>query len=337
MKLKQVTVNGSGIKTPNFKMFGDKDKFENMINLTDKPLTDCIEQYLKYKCSNKKKSSMGKYAMLKKHINAIQEQDEVVLYPVVIGASFMNTFDEYLNDYGLASNTIVNICAALKSIVKWSSLYGAKVADDLDDYKFKYQDAKPKLTLSPEEISRIYWFDINKIDVRRQKKNTLKKVRDQFVLSCFFGQRFSDSKRISESNFVGANKNIFKIVQLKTENKAVVELDKIFEEYPMLVSKILEEYNYNAPYSGDISNFNRYLKELFEYIGFNEELKFEYKTNGQIVEKSFKKSKLISSHCARRTFITNAVKRGIHTQQIKRASGHSSDTSFSKYVIWANT
>ena len=69
-------------------------------------------------------------------------------------------------------------------------------------------------------------------------------------------------------------------------------------------------------------------------IGFNADIKYEYKVAGVMISKNFKKWELISSHVARRTFITNAVKRGINSQFIKRASGHHSDESFGKYVIF---
>jgi hypothetical protein len=317
-----------------FHMFGDKDKFERMINLADKPLVECVVEYTKYKAALKQKSVVLKCKMLLKHLLNIQKENDITVYPIVVGVLFMEQFESYLIKQGLALNTIYNICACMRTIIKWSAMYGAKLSDDIDSYKLRVQDAKPKVTLSLEEISRIYWFDINTLPFRPQKKRTLKKVRDHFVLSCFLGQRYSDTKRIEKSNFVGVQNDIFKIIQQKTGNKAVVQFDKIYDEYPYLVHKILEEYNYTAPYTGHISNFNRYLHEFLRYVGMDDEVKYEYRVKGIIVQKEFKKYQLISSHCSRRTFITNAVKRGVHTQQIKRASGHTTDKSFGKYVIW---
>ena len=50
-------------------------------------------------------------------------------------------------------------------------------------------------------------------------------------------------------------------------------------------------------------------------------------------KKVYKKYQLISSHCGRRTFVTNAVKEGIHSERIKQASGHKTDSAFGKYVV----
>ena len=108
----------------------------------------------------------------------------------------------------------------------------------------------------------------------------------------------------------------------------------LYEKYPPAVKSILEKYEYKAPWSGNLSNYNHYLHQLMEIIGFNEEKKSEYKSkNGEMISKTFKKYELISSHCARRTFITNAIQRNVNVQKVKRASGHVSDSSFGRYII----
>jgi len=52
-----------------------------------------------------------------------------------------------------------------------------------------------------------------------------------------------------------------------------------------------------------------------------------------VVTKTYKKYELISSHTARRSFVTNAIKRNVNVEFVKQASGHISDSSFRKYVI----
>ena len=83
-----------------------------------------------------------------------------------------------------------------------------------------------------------------------------------------------------------------------------------------------------------MSNYNNYLHLLCKYIGFDEEIKFEYvDKRKKVVTKTYKKYELISSHTARRSFVTNAIKRNVNVEFVKQASGHISDSSFRKYVI----
>ena len=70
------------------------------------------------------------------------------------------------------------------------------------------------------------------------------------------------------------------------------------------------------------------------YIGFDDEVTYEYKFNDSIVTKKFPRYELITSHTGRRSFITNSINRNVNPQYIKRASGHTSDSSFNKYDIY---
>ena len=56
----------------------------------------------------------------------------------------------------------------------------------LEEVKLDDTPSKPKVTLTQDEVSRITYFDIDSLNVRSQCKRTLKRVRDQFVLACFF-------------------------------------------------------------------------------------------------------------------------------------------------------
>lgn len=99
---------------------------------------------------------------------------------------------------------------------------------------------------------------------------------------------------------------------------------------------LLEKYDYKAPYSSDIGNFNHYLHELLRHIGgpFDEMIKREEKVN-VVVQTSFEpKWKAISSHTPRRTFITVNILRGLSEAKVRRASGHKSSSAFEKYLCY---
>ena len=317
--------------TVDFSMFGNPDEFNDYINLSGKTLVDCIRMYVRTK-SVKNKQYRRRYRMILTYVLMVEEEWKITLYPQVIGSLFWAKFERYLYNNGLSPHSVCQLILNLRAVLKWASGYGVKVKADMNEVNIKGVDAKPKIALSSDDISRIYWFDIDNLKCRRQHKATLKRVRDHFILSCFLGQRYSDTVRLEPTNFRG--NEMFKVTQQKTGATAVLEFNRLYTEYPVHVREILERYDYMSPWKGDISNYNRYLHELMKTIGFNSEIKYEYKVCGNIITKTYKKYELISSHVARRTFITNAVKRGINTQYIKRASGHHSDESFGKYVIF---
>ena len=74
----------------------------------------------------------------------------------------------------------------------------------------------------------------------RAYRRTLERVRDMFVLLCNLGQRYSDIRRISPENF---ERNLFRIIQQKTGNKAVVDIDR-YAIVPKLTYSLLKKYGY---------------------------------------------------------------------------------------------
>ena len=73
--------------------------------------------------------------------------------------------------------------------------------------------------------------------------------------------------RIDKSSF---DFNRFSIVQQKTGTKAIVDIDKFCIDRRMIYN-ILEKYDYKAPFDGNISSYNKYLKYLMEAVGLPRE------------------------------------------------------------------
>jgi integrase len=242
---------------------------------------------------------------------------------------FWHNFIPYLINKGLALSSIKKVCSQLRTALDWGAKYGARVAPTFDLVKIPPYSRK-QIALTPDEVSQIYHFNISTINRKPQHLRKLERVRDMFVLSCNLGQRFSDMIRIDKTCF---DRHIFTILQQKTGIAARVDIDMMSID-KNTTYKILEKYNYKSPITTDISCYDKYLKELLQYIGFKELIKRETKINGHIEVKYEEKWKLIGSHTARRTFATNNVLRGYKTSDIRRATGHKSESAFEKYICY---
>lgn len=322
------------VPVTDFSIFSNSQEFEHYIDCSQHDVVHCIAEYVRYKSASIKKNSiLSHYPSIIYYLLKLEYENDLTIKPVVVGNLFMTQFEKYLYLHNLSTKTIISMISSLKTVLKWAALYGARIAIDIDAYSLKENYKRPRISLTYEEICKIYYYDFKHMDLTDRLKSTYERVRDHFVLSCFLGQRFSDTVRITSTNF-DKSAGKFKITQQKTGNKAVVCFNDVFGEFPIIAREILEKYEYNAPYTGTMSMFNQRLHEICKFAGLTDRVKHEVNIRGTIVVKSFPKYELICSHCARRTFITNCVKRGLHSQQIKRASGHTSDKSFGKYVIW---
>lgn len=316
-----------------FSAFAVLGNFEHsVIDCSNKTVIGCVEVFVQCHFIDPKRKSVKQYKSLVNYLREVEKLNHFSLMPCVIGSQFMEQFENYLVYKNLAPNTIASIIGKLKTVMRWACKYGARTVNDFDSYYVKRVNSKPLVVLTQDEIQRIYWFNIDCLPISPQLKKTYTKVRDHFVLSCFIGQSFLESIKITSSNFRGADKETFYAMHHNTCNSSRINFPRFYGDYPCIVKDILEKYEFKAPWTGDLSDFNKHLKKVCEYVGLNKVVEFQYKTKGgRIVQNNYKKYELINSSVARRSFIYNAIKREVNPLLIKMASGLQSDFSIYKY------
>ena len=311
------------------------------LDLTNCTVIECIDKMCEIKSRSHPKIKQD-YRMLVNKLRSIKQQFGCTIMPAMISSVFWNHFVPFLADQKLKYSTIGHIKTNLITVLNWSSKYGVKLNPsyaevDIPNY------IPSKISLTPDEISHIYHFKIGKEEtynfrqkkvqnLRKNKIEPVERVRDMFVLGCNLGQRYSDLVRISPENFRNGQ---FSIVQQKTGNKCFVPINSLSID-ARITFAILEKYNYNAPYVGDINNYNSYLHQLLYHIGedFLEEVHIDNKINGVITRETKRRYQLISSHSARRSFATINTLRNIPRSKILRATGHSSEKAFVRYICY---
>ena len=299
-----------------------------VLDLSGRTLVEIVNACIKAK-SRMHPNYAASISCLIYNLRLLEERFHVTLLPVQITDIFWGYFIAFCQERGLRNSTIKTMCGQLRSILNWASKYNATVSPTYGDYDI-HRTKNQQIALTADDVSRIAYFDIQRYYVLRRSdyRQTIERVRDMFVLSCALFQRHSDMVRINASCF---DRNTFKITQQKTGNLAIVNIDKYAIE-PKTAYRILEKYNYEAPYKASIGNYNNYLHILMRDIGFNEIIRIEERKNGILVTEEVPKWKLISSHTARRTAITINVLRGYNIHDLKRCSGHTDLRIFDNYV-----
>lgn len=298
------------------------------LNLKDCSLVEVILACAKAR-SKLHKSYHKTISGLLYNIRLLEAEYRTTLQPVQVTDVFWGYFIGFCQNRGLKGSSITTMCNHLKSILSWAAKYNATVSPTYCDVKLP-KSMNQEIALSADEVSRIAYFDIDRFyaDRRVDFRKTMHKVRDMFVLSCNLFQRHSDMVRIEPECF---DRNIFRIVQQKTGNEAVVNIDR-YSIDAKTTYRILEKYGYKAPYGGSIGNYNKFLHSLMRDIGFNEPVRIEERVDGKLVVHNVPKWKMISSHTARRTAITVGVVRGFNLHSLKKCSGHTDLKNFDRYV-----
>jgi integrase len=184
------------------------------------------------------------------------------------------------------------------------------------------------IALTEDELNRIFEYDFS-------DNERLAKARDLFLLGCYTGLRFSDYSNLKLSHFQTikdkdkADVTVIRKVTQKTDTPVVIPVVKEVKE-------ILQRNGGNLPESITNQKLNDYIKEVAQIVGIDKEIIFPVNKGGVSKEQTFKRYDLVKTHTARRTFATNAYKKGIPSRDIMLITGHKTETEFIKYVRISN-
>jgi integrase len=164
--------------------------------------------------------------------------------------------------------------------------------------------------------------DLNKLMDHNFKTFKLEKVRDVFVFQCLTGMRFGELSLISKSNIIN---DTFILKEDKDKNKKTREIP-----LTKLSKYILEKYDYELPLIQNQKQ-NEYIKDVFKELEYNS-LVQKITTKGKeniIADMPFYNR--VSTHTARRTFITMMKRQGKSDKLIASITGHTDMKTLNQY------
>ena len=178
------------------------------------------------------------------------------------------------------------------------------------DQKIKIQNKKSdKIALSLEEIAAIETVAIT--------ERTLANARDIFVFACWTGLRYSDIQAFSKTNIqVISGVRCISIYSKKTQTKSVIPI------FPP-VQKILDRYGGILPRRLSGQKFNDAIKQVCKIAGLVQGVQVAKLEGNQKRIITMKKYAAISSHTARRSFVTIMSIMGLTSKEISSMTGHS--------------
>lgn len=258
--------------------------------------------------------TIARYRNIKNVLNEFSDRTKYRLTFESINDEFYVQFVKYSREVlRHKDNTLGRNIGFIKTFMNWAA--HKKFHHNLQFRKFKKISSETdEIALTFEELNHLWEYDFS-------KNKRLERVRDVFVFGCVTGMRYSDYSRISRENV--RNEEIFINAQ-KTKSNTGIPLNKYSKE-------ILEKYDYDLPSISD-QKFRDYIKEACKVAGFTEDtIKTTYRGKERI-EEIIPKYDRISSHTARRTFITISLERGMNIETIMSITGHKSYSSFQKYI-----
>ncbi|MFZ2901201.1 MAG: site-specific integrase [Saprospiraceae bacterium] len=272
---------------------------------------------------NRPGSSLLVYGNCKNNLEAYQKAKGQPLTFEGLNSAFVADFVAWLFSQGFSDAYTHKIISTLKMFVRAADERGIYSGSPLLKVKIPVSKrSKDTVYLNERELEHLFSLEL---------EGRLANVRDLFLIGAYSGLRFSDFSQVKAENIQpieskGKTVECLVITTQKTKQKVVLPLTN-----PILRA-VLERHGWKAPRAISNQKLNNYLKELAQLAGFTQEVEIsEYKA-GRQMKKAVPKWELISSHTARRSFCTNAYKRGVPVPDIMRFSGHTSVQTFMKYI-----
>lgn len=215
------------------------------------------------------------------------------------------------NIKGYKENTVGTHVKNLKAVMNEG--YKRKLHTFVDFQNFhKPQENIVNINLNEKELQKIYCHKLT---------GSKERARDIFILGCYVAQRHSDYSRISNKDIID---NCITVIQKKTGRRIVIPLHPI-------AKKILDKYNGALP-SMPQQVLNRQIKEVAKEAGIDEPVLIRETKAGKVEERYSPKWELISSHTARKSGVTNALRAGVPIEDCMFLAGIKNQDVFRKYV-----
>jgi integrase len=287
------------------------------------PIEEYYKEFVKVEGSTRRwrKSTFVKHATILRHLNEFRQ-----------GLCFEDVNEDVLNQFidfllfkkQLTNSYVAKLYDNLKWFFNWATEreYNKRLDYKRHHPKFPGSEDSNKcnvFALTQEELLRLYNMQI--------EQPSIAQVRDVFCFCCATSLRYSDVKALKWEDIVG---DTLDLTTQKTNDHLIIPLTEMAKE-------IIKKYESNRGYTDYvlpvISNqkYNEYLKKLGKMANFNDTIiKTTYRGNERY-ETKCKKWELLTSHVARRTFVTIGLSIGIPSEIIRKITGHKTHKMLTRY------
>jgi len=278
-----------------------------------------IDLFLEAKKNIYTDGSKQKYRTLKMHLENFTKEYDYILTYNNFDLNFFDKFTDYaINKLKLNNNTLHKYIGLLTSFINWSIERELTTINHTS--KFKIKGFKTQIVaLSESELNQIEELDTSALPY-------LDRVKDFFLFSIYTGARFSDVSNV-EYKDIDMKKKVWKLRTIKTRDLIEIPLSE-------KAISIINKYKDNPKFLPSITNqkYNNYIKELCKRADISEQVTITSYQGTKRKENTHYKYELISSHTARRTFVTLSLMKGIPAEIIMNVTGHKDYKSFAKYI-----
>lgn len=285
---------------------------------------DAYDEFVAYKKDTMQwsKGTETRYQNIKNILKKFEEAKNYSLTYSKIDTNFYSKFSSYcMNDLKHINNTYLKNLGFFKTFMLWSLKNKYTYNNAFENFN---NDDNGKSIIRPTLTKQIALTieDLNKLMKHEFKSKRLEKSRDLFAFACVTGLRYGEMISINKSNI---SNDYIVLKEEKDETKEAREIP-----LTSISRYILLKYDYKLPLIANQKQ-NKYIKEVFEELKYTNKIeKTTTKGKENIKEEMIFKDR-ISTHTARRTFITMMKRQGKSDKLIASITGHTDMKTLNAY------
>ena len=294
-----------------------RDKLKKELQHTNErfySFNDYFNQFLESKKTTQQYATVQVYKSLQSHLLAFQKKQGVKTTFEKIDMGFYDRLISwFINDLELLTNTVGKYIITLRAFLNWATEREYNTKTTYLKFKAPSNDVE-SVALTENELMQLYNYDFS-------DRPNLERVRDSFCFGCFTSLRFSD---ICEVKREYIQEGVITMVIKKTKKELVIPLNDYSKE-------ILEKYDYKLP---TITNqkTNKYLKILGKIAKINTPITIKKYCGKKVIKTTEPKYMFLSSHTARRSFVTISLEKRMRPETVMSITGHTNYETFKKYI-----
>jgi integrase len=295
------------------------DAINKHFNKSETTFFSAYRDFLKMKSSTVSKEALQKYKRVESLLVEYEKHSGEKLSFEKISPLFFDKFFPFLtqekDDKKMLNNTAHKTIQFFKTFMIWANERGLTENTKYKSFKSK-SEQNEVVYLTNTELMILYDMI--------PSSDKLDRVRDIFLFQCFTGVRYSDVENLSRVDIDGA---VWKLRTQKTRDIIEIPLNRYAQ------SILMKYHDWESPLPV-ISNqkMNKYIKELCEEAKINSPVKTVKFRGTERIETTTKKFEVVSSHTARRTFISLSLERGMKPDVIMSITGHKTYRMMQRYL-----
>lgn len=302
----------------------DTKSFKKAIESEGIVATDFFHAFTQFEIANGRKNSDALIKKCRQSRSILERLQDHIGHKLTFDTFTIPFYDEilhFLNLQGYAKNTQGTHIKFLKTFLKWAELHGHHQNQAYKNYK-SYSEEVAHVILHEDELMTLFKFPFD-------AGSTADEVRLRWCFRAFSGIRVSDLNQLTWANI---QDDSIHLTTQKTNDRLVIPLNKYSRE-------IIDHLRKRDAWFKDMTpdDENLAIKIVAEAAGLKRVVKMTRTIGGKRVTEEKPVHALISTHTAKRTFVTLSLAKGMPETTVMAIVGNKDFNSLKPYIKIAGT